>query len=137
MKYLLLCISCFLLSFQQVSAQEETAKKETLIDDMCAFGYATSLNDSIVYMTEIAQMPQVKISNKTKFLVNRASYTNQLKEYMSKIGVEHPTCAIIFDQNKKKLNKKFVTMMSKFQKKKRYFVKTISEEEFKFTAIKE
>lgn len=102
---------------------------------MYAFGYATSLNDSIVYLTEISNMPEVTINKKNGFLANRAAYTAQLKEHFKKMGVEHPTCAIIFDRKKKNISSKFVAMMKKFQKKKRYFVKTISAEEFSFKEI--
>lgn len=132
MKYLILIVSFLALSLGQLSAQE---RDELKVTDMYAFGYATSLNDSIVYLTEISNMPVVTIKKKTGFLVNRASYTAQLKEHFKKMGINHPTCAIIFDRNKKKINSKFVGMMKKFQQKKRYFVKTISAEEFTFKEL--
>lgn len=132
MKYLFLVISFFCLSFQQVSAQE---KGEVKSFDVYAFGYATSLNDSIIYLTEIAPMPTVTLEKKTGFLVSRASYTAQLKDFASKIGISHPTCAIIYDKNKKKLEKKFVKVTKKFQKNKNYFIKAISSQEFTFKEL--
>lgn len=121
-----------MLSFGKISAQE---KNEIQVTDMYAFGYVTSLNDSIVYLTEISNMPRVTVNKKNGFLVNRSSYSNQLKEHFKRMGIEHPTCAIIFDRNRKKISKKFVGMMKKLQKNNRYFVKTISAEEFTFKEL--
>lgn len=106
------------------------------VADQFAFGYATTLSDTIVYLTEIANMPEVTINKKNGFLVNRASYTSQLKEFMKKLGHEHATCAIIFSNNRKKISKRFVSIMNKLQKK-NYFVKTISAEEFTFKELEE
>jgi len=132
MKYYLFILSFLLVSLQGVSAQEADEEK---VSDMYAFGYVTSLNDSVVYLTEIAQMPEVYVNKKTGFLANRASYTSQLKEFATKLGVDRPTCAIIFNRKKPKLAKIFVKMTNKFQKKKRYFVKAISSQEFTFKEI--
>ncbi len=134
MKYLLLVISFFCLSLQQASAQE---KGEVKSSDIYAFGYATSLNDSVIYLTEIAPMPIVTLEKKTGFLVSRASYTAQLKDFASKIGIKHPTCAIIYNKNKKKLEKTFVKLTKKYQKKKAYFIKAISAQEFTFKELAE
>ncbi len=132
MKYIFLVISFFCLSLQYVSAQE---KGEIKTNEVYAFGYATSLSDSIIYLTEIAPMPTVTLEKKTGFLVSRASYTAQLKDFASKIGINHPTCAIVYDKNKKKLEKKFVRLTKKFQKNKNYFIKAISSQEFTFKEI--
>ncbi len=129
MKHLILLIALFAFSHLQLSAQ---SKDELIVADMHAFGYATSLNDSVVYLTEISAIPVANVDRKTGFLSKRAVYSNQLKDYMMKQGVEHPTCAIIYDRNKVKLNKKFVKLMNKLQKKKMYLIKTISTAEFTF-----
>lgn len=134
MKYLLLIISLVCLSFQQAYAQE---KNQIKVSDVYAFGYATSLNDSVIYLTEIAPMPTVILEKKTGFLYNRASYTEQLKSFAEKLGINHPTCAIIYNRSKKKLEKEFVKLTKKFQKKKAYFVKAISAQEFTFKELEE
>lgn len=107
------------------------------MNDVYAFGYFTSLNDSVVYLTEIAPMPTVTINQKNGFLVQRASYTAQLKSFANAIGVSHPTCVIIYDRKKKNLEKKFVNLTNKLQKKKNYFVKAISAKEFTFKELTE
>ena len=132
MKYLLLIISFFALSFQLASAQEKSEEK---MNDVYAFGYFTSLNDSVVYLTEIAPMPTVTINQKNGFLVSRASYTAQLKSFANALGISRPTCAIIYDRKKKNLEKKFVKMTSRLQKKKTYFIKAISAQEFTFKEL--
>lgn len=129
MKHLIILIALLTFSHLQMSAQ---SKDEIIVADMHAFGYATSLNDSVVYLTEISPIPVANVDRKTGFLSKRAVYSGQLKEYMAKQGVEHATCAIIFDRNKVKLNKKFVKLMNKLQKKKMYLIKTISTAEFTF-----
>lgn len=133
MKYLLLIISFITLSLQQVSAQEKGDEK---VSDAYAYGYITSLNDSVVYLTEIAPLPTVTIK-KNGFLVSRASYTAQLKAFATALGISHPTCAIIYDRKKKNLEKTFVKMTNKLQKKNRYFIKAISAQEFTFKELEE
>lgn len=134
MKYLLLIISFFFVSTLQISAQE---KNDNKVSGLYAFGYMTTLNDSVVYLTEIAPMPKVEINKKNGFLVNRSSYTAQLKDFATKIGIKHPTCAIIYDKKKKNLEKKFVKMTNRLQKKKKYFIKAISSQEFTFKELTE
>lgn len=133
MKYLLIILSFFCLSLQ-ASAQE---KNEVKASGYYAFGYATALNDSVIYLTEIAPMPTVTVQKKTGFLVNRASYAEQLKSFAKKIGINHPTCVIIYDKKKANLEKKFVKLTKKYQKKKAYFIKAISSKEFTFKELDE
>ncbi|MCQ2244014.1 MAG: hypothetical protein MJZ32_07125 [Bacteroidaceae bacterium] len=130
MKHLLLLIAFFACSTIQMHAQK--SNDALIVADMQAYGYATSLNDSVIYVTEIMKLPVARVDRKNGFLSKRADYSNQLKDYMKSIGVEHATCAIVFNRNKVKLNKIFIKMLAKAQKKKHYVIKTISEQEFSF-----
>ncbi len=129
MKHLLLLIAFFAYSNIQMHAQ---SNNELIVADMQAYGYATSLKDSVIYVTEIMKLPVARVDKKTGFLSKRAEYSNQLKDYMTSIGVEHATCAVIFNRNKVKLNKVFIKMLNKAQKKKNFVIKTISEQDFTF-----
>ena len=66
------------------------------------FGFASSFNDSTVYMTSVQRVDSVYLTHKKLFLDNRENYSLQLKEYLESIGAPKRTCIVIFDRNFKK-----------------------------------
>ena len=92
-------------------------KKEKIEEPVRVYLYGVSLNfnDSLVYMTDVQYFDSVKIG-KDGSLPNYANYSQQMKIFLeSTLGESNQTCAVIYSDNKKKLEKRYVKMRKKFQ----------------------
>ena len=112
------------------SAFAEKAKIKT---DISIFGVAISISDSVVDMQEIGK---VTVEKKTKFLVDRREYSNQLSEYISRTGDGRMTTLVSYNLKKKKAEKRYLKIKERFIKD-GYVVKYITKEEFAFTPVRE
>ena len=106
------------------------------VPKLYAFGFAASFNDSTVYFTDIQEIDSAWINDKNDFLVSRDNYSYQLKNYFTSLGLEHRTCVISFALNRKDIEKKYQKMKNKYVKAGNYDIKSVSTNDFHFTAIK-
>ena len=129
MKQLKLFLLAFLVMMTATSAEAKTVK----VDNLYMFGFSASFKDSVVYVTDIQNVPQARINEK-KFLLDRDQYSYQLKNYLEET-LQQPgrICLVIYDIDKKKAEKKYVKLMKKY--KKGYDIQYLNETQFKFQAI--
>lgn len=106
------------------------------VPKLYAFGFAASFNDSTVYFTDIQEIDSAWINDKNDFLVSRDNYSYQLKNYFTSLGLEHRTCIISFALKRKDIEKKYKKMKNKYVKAGNYDIKSVSTNDFHFTAIK-
>lgn len=106
------------------------------VPKLYAFGFAASFNDSTVYFTDIQEIDSAWINDKNDFLVSRDNYSYQLKNYFTSLGLEHRTCVISFALKRKDIEKKYQKMKNKYVKAGNYDIKSVSTNNFHFTAIK-
>lgn len=106
-------------------------KQETLY----LYGIATTFNDSTVYITEIQQMDDTWVDTKTGFLYSRDNYSYQLRDYLKKNGVAHPTCVTVFGKTRKDAEKKYIAIKKKYATKGQYDIKYITSHDFSYNAI--
>lgn len=101
------------------------------------FGFATSFNDSTVYLTDIQTVNAYLVNNRTKFLANREDYSYQLRNYLQSNGLEaYPTCITMFAENEKDATKKYLKLKERYEKsKKKYSIKSLKDSQFKYTPI--
>lgn len=102
------------------------------------FGLSASFNDSTVYFTPVEKLDSAWIESKTGFLKNRQEYSYQLRDYMKTQGVKNPTGITFFSFDKKKIDKKYQKVMSKYTGKKaknHYFVRELSGSDFVFRPV--
>lgn len=128
-KTFFLCLS-MLFTFNAANATEKLTK-------LYVYGFSASFNDSTVYMTDIMELDSAWINSKTKFLYGRNSYSSQLKNYLQANGVETPTCIISYAATRKKAEKKYIKLRSKYTDKKKgnYIVKYITSTDFQFEPV--
>lgn len=112
------------------------AEKAKIKTDISIFGVAISVSDSVVYMTDMQEIGKVTVEKKTKFLVDRREYSNQLSEYISKTGDGRMTTLVSYNLKKKKAEKRYLKIKERFIKD-GYVVKHITKEEFAFTPVQE
>lgn len=98
-------------------------------------GFSASFNDSTVYFTEIQPISEAYADSKTGFLYSRDNYSYQLRDYMQKNGVPHPTCITLFAKTRKEIEKKYTSLKKRYTTKGLYNVKYITANEFSYTPI--
>lgn len=112
------------------------AEKAKIKTDISIFGVAISISDSVVYMTDMQEIGKVTVEKKTKFLVDRSEYSNQLSEYISRTGDGRMATLVSYNLKKKKAEKRYLKIKERFIKD-GYVVKYITKEEFAFTPVRE
>lgn len=96
------------------------------------YGVSIDFNDSLVYMTDVQHLDSVLIL-KDGSLQNYANYSQQLKIFMEgSLGESNQTCAVIYSDNKKKLEKRYVKMRKRYQADKNAVLMKIGSEAFVF-----
>ena len=102
------------------------------------FGFVANFTDSVVYFTDIQTVDSVWYDKKTKFLLGRSGYSNQLRTYFTdKMNKPHSTCIVIFSLTRKDAEKKFVKLRKKYIGKNAgsYEIRNLNENEFRFKPI--
>lgn len=130
-------IISILAIFLSVSGAE--AKKNSQVQKMYIFGMAASFTDTIVHFTPIEEIDSAWIEKK-RFLMGREEYSYQLREYLaSKLLMQHRTCLVVYDKNRKKLEKKYARMMRLYtttpKKGRSYDVRHIGQQDFRFQSV--
>ena len=98
------------------------------------FGFSASFKDSVIYVTDIQNVPGTWVESKNKFLLLRDEYSRQMKDYLEeKLQQEKRVCVVFYYLKKKKAEKEFQKLMKKY--KKGYEVRYVNEKDFKFEAI--
>ena len=100
-----------------------------------AFGYATCLGDSCVYITDIQHLNGVSTNKKTGFIELQKEYAHEMELRLKDIYAKHFTCAFFYSTNKKKLEKKFLSIRKTINKSKENKLEYITNDVFSFTPI--
>ena len=131
--YILLFVDCFLFSVSTVRAESKTVKTAYM------FGFAAAFTDSVVHFTEIQQLDSVYFDSKSKFLLRRDAYSNQLRDYLAqKLNKPHRTCIVFYGDNRKKLEKKYLKLRRKYSSSMRnnFDIRTLAPSDFRFKQFK-
>ena len=112
--------------------------KNVVTPQMYMFGFAASFNDTIVHFTEIQQVDSTWTDQKGRFLLGRDNYSYQLRDYLTnQLKMPNRTCIVVFNKNKKKLEKHYLKMKRQYDGPKvtGFDIRTISTQDFRFLPI--
>ena len=120
--------------------------KSVKVPHVYMFGFSASFKDSIVYLTDIQDVQNVWLDQKTRFLLGRDNYSYQLKSYITEQAhAADRVCMVMFAESKKKAERLYLKLRKKYTtpgKKKKgqqaalpYDVRYITLQEFKFEPI--
>ncbi len=99
------------------------------------FGYAMSLSDSTVYLTDIQRLDSVYLDKKSGFLMDRQLYSMQLQAYLEdSLHLENMTTAVFFHKKPKKAEKKHAKVEKHNRQDGTLKFKRISADDFHFYA---
>ncbi|MCM1313417.1 MAG: hypothetical protein NC206_10525 [Bacteroides sp.] len=122
----MVCMSAF------AGNKAENAGKETS-NKVYIFGVGTSLTDSIVYMSEIAELDNFPLEKTTNFLPYRSEFSIQLKQHLEgQLGLMNQTCCVFFSKEKKKISKKYYKIKKRYLDKMEVKLIIIGSDEFRF-----
>lgn len=102
------------------------------------FGFVANFNDSVIYFTDIQTVDSVWYDKKTKYLLGRSGYSNQLRDYFTnEMKKPHSTCIVIYALKRKDAEKKFVKLRKKYTGKNAgsYEIRNLNENEFHFKSL--
>ena len=101
--------------FSSFMAPKEKKDKDIEAKRVYMYGVSFNFNDSVVYMTDILYLDSMVI-NKDGSLQNCADYSYQLKMFMEgSLGKTNQTCAVVYSDNRKKLEKQYGKTRKKYQ----------------------
>lgn len=110
--------------------------KSVINPKMYMFGFSASFADSVVYFTDIQAVDSVWTDSRTDFLLARDSYSYQLKNYFATHeNMPNRTCIVMYAKDRKKAEKKYIKLRSKYTIKGNYDVRYVDAAKFKFEAI--
>lgn len=97
------------------------------------FAYSTNLNDSIVYLTAIQQLPGAQIG-KNDFLTYRAEYGEQFGKYIKQYyDLPQVMTIVYFAKKRSKLEKRYLKMRKESMQEQGKRIVEIPYSDFKFT----
>ena len=132
MKYAFLIMMMVTLTGTKASAKSVVTPKAYM------FGFSANFTDSVIYITDIQTVDSVWYDHKSKFLMGRSSYSNQLREYFNKtLNQPHRTCIVIFALTRKDIEKKYLKLKKRYTEKYagHYNIKYLNENEFRFSPV--
>jgi hypothetical protein len=128
----------FIATLLAVLLPSTASAKVVLQPKAYLFGFVANFTDSVVYFTDIQEIEGVCIDSKTKFLMARDEYANQLRNYFTEnMKMPHRTCVVSYALTRKDAEKKLVKFRKLYTQKYagKYEVKNLNENEFKFIAV--
>ena len=137
-----ICFICLLgaLQLSAFAAPKEKApkakkEKKVKIEEpkrVYMFGVAENFNDSTIYLTDVQHLDSLVIAPDGS-LLNHAGYSLQLKVYLEgTLNEINQTCAVIYSDKKKKLDKRFTKTRKKYEADKNKTLKRIGTDVFTF-----
>ena len=96
------------------------------------YGISVNFNDSVVYLTDVQRLDDI-IINAEGAMQNYAGYSLQLKVYLEgSLGKVNQTCAVIYADKKRKLEKRFIKTRKKYLADKDKVLRQIGATDFAF-----
>lgn len=132
-KLLLLLAMGAVITMPCEAKKKNKADKEEILT-VYVFGVSQNLNDSTVYLSSITPVAGAKLLSHN-VLENRIYYTEQFKKYVEGTFNEtHQTVAVVYNKDRKKVEKKYAKVQAKMTKHAWGAIKfkNVSQEEFHF-----
>ena len=116
-----------------------TTAKSVVAEKVYMFGFAASFNDTIVHFTDIQLMDSVWTDSRTKFILGRGHYSNELRDYLASKNMPHRTCIVFSDKKLGRLEKRYLKMRKLYEgnkkQKNRNDIRTIPYSDFQFKSL--
>lgn len=105
-------------------------------EPLYAFGWATCLGDSTIYLSAISKVEGAEYADKSRFLERRDEYARQFEATLLSRYGRHFTCALFYARKRSKAEKNFLKLRMRLKKQKGFKVEEIPASEFSFQTLK-
>ena len=129
-----ICLICLFGALQLSVSAAPKEKKENVEEPKRVYMYGVSIdfNDSTIYLTDVQYLDDILI-NADGSIQNYAGYSLQLKVYLEgTLGEMNQTCAVVYSDKKKKLEKRFIKTRKRYMSDKSKTVVPIGTDAFTF-----
>ncbi len=114
-------------------SKKEVESVATEKDVVYIFGVGVNFNDTTLYLSDIQEVPYMKLAKKTKFLPFRSSFSLQFEQYLENtLNIQHETCSVFFDAKRKRLAKHFYKLKKRYLDEGKTEIVVIPKEQFQF-----
>ncbi len=134
MKKWRLYLICLLgiLQLPILAAPKENKENTEETKRIYMYGIAIDFNDSTVYLTDVQYLDSI-VMKPDGSIHNLSGYSLQLRVYLEdQLNETNQTCAVIYSDKKRKLEKRFSATRRKFQYDKSKTIKLIGTDDFAF-----
>ena len=99
------------------------------------FAYATSLKDSVIYLSAVQQIPEAQIG-KQGFLNYRADFSAQFSSYIQQYYDQpNVTTVVFFHKSRKKIEKRYLKVRKTAKQEQGKRIVELNYSDFKFVPI--
>ncbi len=112
--------------------------KGTVVPKGYLFGFVANFTDSVVYFTDIQEVDSIWYDKRSRFLLGRDVYANQLRTHFAEqMNMPHRTCIVSFGLSRKDAEKKLMKMRKLYTGKNAgaYEIRNLNENQFHFTTV--
>ena len=99
------------------------------------FGTATSLGDSVVYLSDIQELPSVLMNNKTSSPQYASLFSRQMEDALTAREGKRFTASFHYATTKKKIEKIYLDVRKHLRKGGHTEVRALTKDEFQYAAI--
>lgn len=124
-------VSAIGLATMLLTATPAQARDKNTPKRVYAFGYAETLNDTVIYITPIQELEGAELDNKG-FIHFRESYDVQLQQYLQGVQNGHTMCITIYGTSRSKLEKKYVRLRRDLNHRKHVRFVELTPNDFQF-----
>lgn len=123
---------------KQKQEKIDTRKSETYTVPVYMFSVSAEFGDSVVYATGVQEVENAQLTRKYDYLYYRADYSYQFTEYLGNtLGAKNQTTCVFFDKDKKKLVKRFLKVMKRYEADPSIHLVLITADKFHFKAVED
>ena len=121
---------------QQKREKIDTSKSATYTVPVYMFSVSAEFGDSMVYVTGVQEVPGAQLTRKYDYLYFRSDYSYQFTEYLgTAFGASNQTTCVIFDKDKKKLVKRYLKIMKRYEADSKVHLVMVTADRFHFKAV--
>lgn len=123
---------------QQKKLRIDTRKTETYTTPVYMFSFSNQFGDSTVYVTGVQEVENAQLTRRYDYLSFRSDYSYQFTRFLGEtFGASNQTTSIFYNKDKKKLVKRFLKVMKRYESNPEFKIVMITADKFHFKAVED
>lgn len=102
------------------------------------FSISAQFGDSIVYITNVQEVSNIRLTKKYDYLYFRSEYSNQFTKFLNNnYKTDNQTTGIFFSKNKNKFMKRYNKILKKYEQNRSIRIVIVPDDKFQFKAVED